>query len=93
MCYERLVGDDVAETGMRELLRSEWYCAVRNGALAGLMVLIVLLVESTPAWLVVASVAGAVALGTVLHQLVLLAGAGLVRARARWRGATPQSSS
>lgn len=91
MCYERLVEDDVVETGMRELLWSEWYCAVRNGTLAGLMVLAVLLFEGAPAWLVVASVGGAVALGTVLHQLVLLAGAGLVRARARWLEAVPPS--
>ena len=88
MCYDRLVDDDVATTSARELLRSEWYCALRNGALAGVMVLTVLLFQGAPAWVTVVSVAGAVALGATIHQLVLLAGAGVVRASARWRDGT-----
>ena len=89
MCYDRLVNDDeVAETSAAELFRSELFCALRNGSLAGVMVLAVLLFEGTPAWVLLLSVAGAV----VLHQSVLLAGAGVLRARARWLEGGAQSS-
>ncbi|WP_254274225.1 hypothetical protein [Haloarcula marina] len=87
MCYDRLVNDDdIAATSVGALLRSELYCALRNGAMAGVIVLSVLLYQGAPAWLVVASVAGAVALGTTLHQLLLLGGAGILRLHARWDG-------
>ena len=93
MCYDRLVNDDeVAETSAAELFRSELFCALRNGSLAGVMVLAVLLFEGTPAWVLLLSVAGAVVLGTLLHQSVLLAGAGVLRARARWLEGGAQSS-
>jgi len=88
MCYDRLVDEDAATASVRDLLRSEWYCALRNGALAGVMVLAVLLFQGAPAWVVAVSVAGAVALGTAIHQLVLLAGAGVLRASARWQDGT-----
>lgn len=85
MCYDRLVNDDeVTETGAVELVRTESICALRNGALAGAMVFAVLLFEATPLWLLATSVVGAVALGWFLHQSLLLAGAGVLRARARW---------
>jgi hypothetical protein len=88
MCYDRLVNDDeVAETSAVELVRTESVCALRNGALAGLIVLAVLLFEGAPLGILAASVAGAVALGWLLHQALLLAGAGVLRARARWREA------
>ncbi|MBX0323072.1 hypothetical protein EGH21_08540 [Halomicroarcula sp. F13] len=96
MCYDRLVNDDdVAETSAVDLLRTETVCALRNGAMAGVVVLAVLLFEGAPAWLVIASVAGAVALGTALHQVLLLLGAGVLRARTRLRdgdAATPTES-
>jgi hypothetical protein len=86
MCYDRLVNDDdVTETGAVELVRTESVCALRNGVLAGVIVLAVLLFEGAPPWLLAASVGGAVGLGWVLHQSLLLAGAGVLRARARWR--------
>lgn len=85
MCYDRLVNDDeVTETGAVELVRTESVCALRNGALAGVMVLAVLLFEGATLWLLAASVVGAVALGWLLHQSLLLAGAGVLRVRARW---------
>ncbi|WP_324661988.1 hypothetical protein [Haloarcula sediminis] len=91
MCYDRLINDDeVAETSMAALFRSELRCALRNGAMAAGIVLVVLLVEGTPAWLVLGSAAGALALGALLHQAVLLAGAGVLRARARWRSGRRQ---
>jgi len=93
MCYDRLVNDDeVTEMAAAALFRSELRCALRNGSLAGVMVLAVLLYEGTPLLLVAASALGAVALGTLIHQGILLTGAGLLRARARWRGSGVQST-
>ncbi len=85
MCFDRLADEETLEASLPALLAAEWHCAVRNGAMAAGMVLVVLLVQGAPVWVVGVSVAGAVALGTALHQAVLLAGAGLLRARARWR--------
>lgn len=92
MCYDRLVEDDVVETALPELLRSELVCALRNGALAGVMVLAVLLFEGAPPWLVVASTVGAVALGAVLHEGVFAAGTLVQRLRARSAGADASGS-
>ena len=93
MCYDRLVNDEtVAETGVTALFRSELSCALRNGALAGVMVLAVLLFEGAPLWVTAASVVGAVALGTLFHQCILLAGAGVLRVRARWRESGTRSA-
>jgi len=86
MCYDRLTDDDAAEVGPGELLASEWRWALRNGGLAAAMVLVVMVAQGRPAWLVGVSAVGAVALGALLHQGVLLAGAGILRARARWLG-------
>ena len=91
MCYDRLVNDDdVTEMGAVALFRSELVCALRNGALAGVMVLAVLLYRGAPPLLLAGSVLGAVALGTLLHQSLLLAGAGVLRVRERWRGSGPE---
>ena len=84
MCFGRLTDEESLEASLPALLAAEWRCAVRNGALAAAMVVAVLLVEGTPAWLVLGSAAGAVVVGTVLHQVVLLFGVGVLRARARW---------
>lgn len=85
MCYDRLTDDDVTQIGISTLLRSELYCAGRNGLLAGVIVLAVLLVQGTPAWIIAVSVAGAVILGAGIHQLVMLAGATALRLRERMR--------
>ncbi|MFC7077602.1 hypothetical protein [Haloarcula halophila] len=92
MCYDRLVDDDVVETPLPELLQSELVCALRNGALAGVMVLAVLLFEGAPPWLVAASTVGAVALGAVLHESVFAAGTLVQRIRARAGGADASRS-
>jgi len=84
MCFDRLTDEETATASVGELLAAEWWCALRNGVMAAAIVLGVLLVAGTPAWIVLVSAAGAVVLGTVLHQAVLLAGAGVLRARARW---------
>lgn len=93
MCYDRLIeDDDVAETSAVDLFRSELFCALKNGSMAGAIVLAVLLFEGTPATLLLASVAGAVLLGAALHQAIMLAGAGVLRARARWRDSEPSAA-
>ncbi|MDS0258425.1 hypothetical protein NDI56_03255 [Haloarcula sp. S1CR25-12] len=84
MCFDRLTDDDTAEASVTEVLTAEWFCALRNGALAAAIVLAVLLAQGTPAWVVFASAVGAVVLGSVLHQALLLVGWGVLRARARW---------
>lgn len=78
MCYDPLVEGD-ADQPVTAMLRAELAAAVRNGAVAGVVVLAVLLVDGAPAWVVAASVAGALVLGTVLHQALLVAGALVVR--------------
>jgi len=85
MCFDRLTDEETVETSLRALLAAEWRCALRNGAMAAVMVVAVLLVQGTPAWLVLGSAAGALALGTLVHQTVLSAGWSVLRARARWR--------
>lgn len=85
MCFDRLADEETLETSLPALLAAESRCALRNGAMAAAMVLVVLLVQSTPAWVVGVSAVGALVLGTALHQAVLLVGTGVLRARARWR--------
>jgi hypothetical protein len=83
MCFDRLTDEGVTETSIRDLLVSELRWSFRIGSLAGGMVLAVLLFQGAPAWLVAASVTGAVALGALLHLCVLVAGALVQRGRAR----------
>jgi len=85
MCYDRLTDEETVESSLPAVLGAEWRCALRNGAMAAAIVLAVLLVQSAPPWLVAVSAAGAVALGALLHQAVMAAGWGVLRARARWR--------
>jgi hypothetical protein len=92
MCYDRLVDEDVVETSIPTLLRTELWCALRNGALAGVLVLAVLLFEGAPVWLVAASVLGAVVLGAVLHQTVFVVGTVVQRVRASDRTERPGSA-
>jgi len=84
MCYDRLTDDDTVDASVTELLATEWDSALQNGALAAAMVLVVLLTQGTDVAVVAVSAAGALVLGTALHQAVLLVGAGVLRARARW---------
>jgi len=92
MCFDRLTDEETFKSSLPALLATEWRCGVRNGALAGVVVAAVLLVQGTPAWLVLGSAAGTLVLGAVLHQAVLLAGADVLRARARVRDDRGQSA-
>ena len=86
MCYDRLTDEETVESSLPAVLGAEWRCALRNGAMAAAIVLAVLLVQGAPLWIVAVSAAGAIALGSLLHQAVMAAGWGVLRARARWRG-------
>lgn len=86
MCYGPLTDGSATERPITSLLRSELVPAVRNGVLAAAIVLGVLLFEGTPVWLILWSAIGAVVLGTVLHQFVLLAGTVFIRFKIRWVG-------
>jgi len=91
MCFDRLTDEETKTASVAELLGAEWACALRNGAMAATIVLAVLLFEGAPLWVLGVSVLGAVVLGTLLHQAVLLAGLGVVRARGRWQQATART--
>ncbi|MFC7250569.1 hypothetical protein ACFQJ5_12070 [Halomicroarcula sp. GCM10025324] len=91
MCYDRLTDEGVAEMRLRDLVASELRCSLRNGGMAGVMVLAVLLVQGASALLLLASVVGAVALGAVLHQCVFVAGALVQRGRVRVGGSAEDS--
>ena len=85
MCYDRLTDEETVESSLPTVLGAEWRCALRNGAMAAVMVFAVLLVQSAPLWIAAVSAAGALALGALLHQTVMAAGWGVLRARARWQ--------
>lgn len=88
MCYGPLTNGNATEQSIPALLRSEWYPAIRNGVLAAVIVLAVLLLEGTPLWIILATTLGALTLGIVLHQFVLLVGALALRMKAHWSGLT-----
>lgn len=81
-CFEPLLDDEVTERDLLVVLREEWQDAVVNGVVAALFVLVVLAWQGTPGWLIVFGMAGAVLLGTALHQAVLVASVVGLRA---WR--------
>jgi hypothetical protein len=82
-CFEPLLAPDVTERPLAAVVGSEWRDAVVNGVEAAVLVLAVLLWQGTPLWLVAGATAGAVLLGTLLHQLVLV---GAVLGLRAWRG-------
>lgn len=82
MCYESLVDGDATENSIGELLRGEATEALLNGVVAGAVVALVLASRGFGAGPVVALGTAAVLLGAALHQVVLLAGVAVLRARA-----------
>lgn len=82
-CFEPLLADDVTERPLSALLAAEWRDAVVNGFEAAVLVLAVLLWQGTPLPLVLAASAGAVVLGAVLHQVVMVVAVLGLRV---WRG-------
>ncbi|MFB6178082.1 MAG: hypothetical protein ABEI99_13275 [Halobaculum sp.] len=79
MCYESLLNGDATEQPVRSLLSGERRYAIRSGVAAATVTLLALLSGGTGLGLTLASVIGALLLGTALHQAVLLVGVGLLR--------------
>jgi hypothetical protein len=79
MCYESLVDGRAQEESTRRLLRGERWDAFVNGLEAAVLVFVVLLWQGTELPLLVGATVAAVALGYVLHQVVLVAGVSVVR--------------
>lgn len=71
-CFEPLLADDVTARSLGSVVGSEWRDAAVNGLEAAVLVLAILLWQGTPLWIVAVSAVGAVILGTLLHQLVLV---------------------
>lgn len=79
MCYESLLNGDATERSVGSLLHRERWYAVRSGVAAAAVTMLALVSAGTAAGLTAASTIGALLLGTVLHQTVLLVGIGLLR--------------
>lgn len=83
VCFEPLLEADVTERSLPAVLAEEWRDATINGLEAAVIVLAVLLWQGTGLWLALGAAAGAIVLGTVLHQAVLVVSVLGLRA---WRG-------
>jgi len=79
MCYQPLVDDEEASKPLGDLLRDGLRSAAREGLLAAAIVLAVLGLNGTPAWLGAAAAAGAFLLAILLHQAILVVGIGVRR--------------
>jgi hypothetical protein len=79
MCFQSLIDDEEASESVGTLIRREFPYAVRQGLLAAAIVLAVLVVSQTPAWIIGVSTVGAVLFGIALHQFVLVVGLGVRR--------------
>lgn len=86
MCFAALLNGDATDRSIREIVRDESPRSLGNGTVAALLVIGVSVIEGASLTLTVGLALGAVALGTVLHQSVLLGGVLLLRGRARIRG-------
>lgn len=86
MCFEALVDGDAAERPVGELIREEMGSALTDGGIAATAVLAVLLIEHTGVTLATGVALVTLVLGVALHQVVLVAGVGLVRLR----GSSPE---
>jgi len=71
-CFDPLLAEDVTDRSLGSLVRTEWRDAFVNGLETAVIVLAVLLWRGTPLWILGAATAGAVVVGTLLHQVVLV---------------------
>jgi len=83
MCYGTLLDGDATTTSVRSALRAERRTAVLNGLAAAALVFGLLALRGTPPAILLGTSAAAVPLAYLLHQVVMVAGIGLVRARAK----------
>lgn len=87
MCYEALVDGDATADSVGSVVRAERRDAAVNGLEAAVLLVVVLLWQGVALSVVLAAALAAVALGYVLHQVVLLVGVALLRLRASRGGA------
>jgi len=85
MCFAALLNGDATARPIREIVREELPRSLGNGTVAAAIVVAVLLVEGTGVGLTAAMALGAIVLGAVLHQSLLLCGVGLLRRSRRLR--------
>jgi len=83
-CYESLLNGDATERSLREPLTEERWKAVGNGVAAGLLVVALLPAGGADAALTAGLAVLAVLLGTVFHQLLLVAGVLVTRVHGRF---------
>jgi len=72
MCYESLLNGDATERPLHALRREERSKAFQNGVAAGGIVVAVLLMQGADLGLVAVLAVAAIALGTLLHQGLLV---------------------
>lgn len=82
-CFDPLLDGEATERSLGALIDEEWTDAAINGLEAALLTVVVLLWQGTPLLLVGLAALGAIVLGALLHQLVLIAGVYVLRA---WAG-------
>jgi len=81
MCYNALTDGDAEEKEMIQLLREEFSAAVKDGAIAATVVLLMLVAGGIGPALVAGATVVTFVLGIALHQIVLVAGVGVLRLR------------
>jgi len=83
MCFAALLNGDAVDRPLREIVRGELPRSLANGTVAAALVVLASVLEGASVALTLGLALGAVALGTVLHQSVLLGGVALLRGRER----------
>lgn len=89
MCFAALLNGDATDRPLREIVRGELPRSLGNGTVAALLVVLASMLDGASLALTLGLALGAVALGTVLHQSVLLGGVALLRGRDRLRDRAP----
>lgn len=85
-CFDPLLDGEATERPLGAMIDEEWTDAAINGLEAAVLTVAVLLWQGTPLLLVGMAALGAILLGALLHQVVLIVGVFLLRA---WDGAEP----
>ncbi|ACV48823.1 MULTISPECIES: hypothetical protein [Halomicrobium] len=86
MCFAALLNGDATDRSVVEMIRDELPRSLGNGTVAAVLVVAVSVLEGASLALTAGMAFGAIALGTVLHQAVLLGGVALLRGREGLRG-------
>lgn len=85
MCFAALLNGDATDRSVREIVRDELPRSVANGTVAALLVVLTAVLDGAALVPTLGLALGPVALGTVLHQSVLLGGVFFLRGREQFR--------